>query len=551
MTALFFRCYGVTKRRIMTSYLLLRNNKESGPFTLNELVSQGLKAYDLVWANGKSAAWRYPGEIEELKPYAPAVEEQPYDRFYKKSTEKKEEPTQQTNPVAQNTQITESAPLTERPVKIEPVVTSPVPEPLPKEEPVEEPIIARTETVQEAAPAYSPKKSVYVTMPGQRIPQEAPIQKQKPAAAAAPIIPIVTESAPKSEYERYQPASTVIGDYSREVQQEKTISITENPVAAEIKYSQPLDEIKEMYVKTLQERKQRIANKAIILQTVKKAAVLLAIVGAGVLIGFTIKSNSGKQVIASASETSAKEPQLVPESQQEQPTSEVLAGEEITANENNNNTTASLPPLEMNENQWKIRTENKPRMKEVVKNEELIEEEQTPVTLKEIAEPEKEEIVYDKPETGVEMNQNTGERSRKTRTTTTPSEIENPTYENQQSNEGRKETRKSTPPISNRSLASQVSVRTNAYKIVAFGGIRDLQLTVYNDSKYVLDKVMVELQYLKPSEEPFRIDILQFKSVSPNGSLTIRMPDTNRGIKVRYRILNILSTQSAKDLADL
>src|SRR5688572_15888355 len=100
----------------------------------------------------------------------------------------------------------------------------------------------------------------------------------------------------------------------------------------------------------------------------------------------------------------------------------------------------------------------------------------------------------------------------------------------------------------NKSLASQVSVKTNDYQIVAFGGIRDLQLSVFNDSKYVLDKVLVELQYLKPSLEPFRVDIVTFKTVAPNGSLTIRMPDTNRGIKVRYRILNILSTQSAKDL---
>lgn len=44
----------------------------------------GIKPYDLVWLEGKSAAWRYPSEIEELKAHAPAVEEQPFDRFYKK-----------------------------------------------------------------------------------------------------------------------------------------------------------------------------------------------------------------------------------------------------------------------------------------------------------------------------------------------------------------------------------------------------------------------------------------------------------------------------------
>ena len=68
----------------MNKYLLLRDNKQTGPYSVEELISKGLKPYDLVWLDGKSAAWRYPSEIEELKAFAPAVEEQPYDRFYKK-----------------------------------------------------------------------------------------------------------------------------------------------------------------------------------------------------------------------------------------------------------------------------------------------------------------------------------------------------------------------------------------------------------------------------------------------------------------------------------
>jgi hypothetical protein len=66
-------------------YLLLRDNKQSGPLSLEELKTMGLKAYDLVWVEGKSAAWRYPCEIQELSAFAPAVEEQPFDRFYKKA----------------------------------------------------------------------------------------------------------------------------------------------------------------------------------------------------------------------------------------------------------------------------------------------------------------------------------------------------------------------------------------------------------------------------------------------------------------------------------
>src|SRR4051794_25853340 len=68
----------------MKQYRLLRNNKESGPYSAEELIQSGFKPYDLIWKDGKSAAWRYPGEMEEFKIYAPAVEEQPFDRFYKK-----------------------------------------------------------------------------------------------------------------------------------------------------------------------------------------------------------------------------------------------------------------------------------------------------------------------------------------------------------------------------------------------------------------------------------------------------------------------------------
>jgi len=63
----------------MSSYLLLRNNQESGPFTLDEVKSMSLKSYDLIWVVGKSAAWRYPGEIPELNSFAPSVPEQDED----------------------------------------------------------------------------------------------------------------------------------------------------------------------------------------------------------------------------------------------------------------------------------------------------------------------------------------------------------------------------------------------------------------------------------------------------------------------------------------
>ena len=81
----------------MSKYLLLRNNKQAGPYTLEEIKEMALKAYDLVWVEGKSAAWRYPGEIEELKSFAPLVEEQPFDRFFKKPSDQSSNTYKQTS----------------------------------------------------------------------------------------------------------------------------------------------------------------------------------------------------------------------------------------------------------------------------------------------------------------------------------------------------------------------------------------------------------------------------------------------------------------------
>ncbi|HZF66129.1 MAG TPA: hypothetical protein VEZ55_16680, partial [Chitinophagaceae bacterium] len=48
-------------------YLLLRNNIQSGPFTLTELANSAICSDDLVWILGKSNTWCYVDEIVELR----------------------------------------------------------------------------------------------------------------------------------------------------------------------------------------------------------------------------------------------------------------------------------------------------------------------------------------------------------------------------------------------------------------------------------------------------------------------------------------------------
>jgi hypothetical protein len=54
-------------------YLLLRNNQQTGPFTIGELLQQQLKPSDMIWIEGKTNAWTYLNELE-LAPFVKKTE---------------------------------------------------------------------------------------------------------------------------------------------------------------------------------------------------------------------------------------------------------------------------------------------------------------------------------------------------------------------------------------------------------------------------------------------------------------------------------------------
>lgn len=65
-------------------YLLLRNNQQSGPFTIGELWQQQLKPTDMIWIEGKSNAWTFLAELELTPFIASSLSEE-------KNTEKAED----------------------------------------------------------------------------------------------------------------------------------------------------------------------------------------------------------------------------------------------------------------------------------------------------------------------------------------------------------------------------------------------------------------------------------------------------------------------------
>ena len=70
----------------------------------------------LLWIEGRGGAWLYASEIDDLKSIAPAVEEQPYDRFYKgkekqsaTTTSSRQNTASSTNTAASNTATLEAS----------------------------------------------------------------------------------------------------------------------------------------------------------------------------------------------------------------------------------------------------------------------------------------------------------------------------------------------------------------------------------------------------------------------------------------------------------
>ena len=181
-------------------YSLLRNNKQSGPYSLEELLHLNLKPFDLVWVEGKSGGWSYPTEIDALKQHVSGVP---------KKEEKKVVAEKKNDFDATEKQITSTHPIS-----------------------AEEPAIITK---------HASVKHIYIKLPaGSKISE----------ASITPIISV--EESPEEKLERKAQAL-----------REKIQAFTENknqPKAdndLDTKYARSLDDIKEEYTSWLDNQKKR------------------------------------------------------------------------------------------------------------------------------------------------------------------------------------------------------------------------------------------------------------------------------------------------------
>ncbi|MDX1937959.1 MAG: hypothetical protein SFU21_12635 [Flavihumibacter sp.] len=430
----------------MSTYRLLRDNKESGPYSFDELTAKGFKAYDLVWVEGKSAGWRYPSELPEFKTMAPVVEEQPFDRFYKKPADE---------PTAPSVLEQKRLARLQKEKEAQQQYTKPQPAKT----------VTPTHTVAANPPATASIKAVaphiHVTLPV----SQTTVASTATAATKEPVKPVTNTTA------------------------QRTAQLSDNTTTA----TAVPNTILQTTAKPANTVTETIAYKQAGFNWTTYMGLgvgILTLLGLGIMIGMSVVKQQNELVKQQYIEQQLKPTQKQEPKETETPPATVavepmpVAG--VTEASHLNSGNAGNKPAAGLQN--KKETANKAAPAVVVTN-------------------------------------NNTDAEKPIATVATENTKNKPAL----------------PPAIN--LEKQVSVASNNYKVGAFGGITGLECTLNNQSKYSIDAVQVEVQYLLANDKVFKSSIIEFKDIAPGNRQTIALPKSNRGIKVNTRVIAVHSKE--------
>jgi hypothetical protein len=484
----------------MKMYLLLRNNKQSGPHSVDDLKSMGLKAYDLVWLEGKSAAWRYPSEIEELSSFAPAVEEQPFDRFFKRPS------AAASTAGANNSNDTGVSfrPTTQIPVAIE--------SQSPKSSPV-------------SSPMSPGKRIIYVTMPAGKSPagrettrdtsiREMPVRE--PAFKETPARePAFREPPTETNHRETSPHEPIMRETTASYARAAIEDYSAQPSAGQTTLVDYLPRRKSPKTRT-------------ITRFVAVGFCILALLAAGIFIGLSLNrdtlglpqkmvannairsngatgSGASPNSLPNGSTTNAEQPIVHPTVQQLQVPA-VMPPSASTHQE-----TAPAPATTPAVATRSVKTSLKTRQ--------------------------------DRSAHG-SVQYTTAPATKDSATTAIIPAMQREAVHRSDNAETHHDNLGTVDNEALRTaLANQISVGANSYSVGTFGGINDLQVTVTNRSAYPLDLVVVEVQYIQANKKVFKTEELHFRGVGAGSALMLEAPKSSRGIKVQYKVTTINSRE--------
>ena len=453
----------------------------------------GLKAYDLVWLEGKSAAWRYPSELEELKPFAPVVEEQPFDRFYRRSAP------DTTAANATGATLSTKAPAADAPIPVT-VETSKAPG----------------------------KRIIYVTMPAARntfttTRTEQARESIQPVSAARETAPVVREPAqPVREvahaaYEQAQPAR----EPAQPARESQTLFREDpNPATGSARPMQAGSRVIEDYsaqqagdqalIEEYFPRKKRSPQ---VVRLLTIAICILALLAAGIIIGL----NLNKATLGFPTRVAAKLPPATPDQAIIHPTAQQLPAPATTAPALSTDSAraAGTEPTGLDQP-----NAAPPTLAKATEKTPSLKQKERP------SHPKVNSPLPAKDSVGGTTVANAVHRA----------DIAEPYHNN---------TELADKEAIKAALASQVSVGANGYSVGTFGGITGLQVTVTNRSVYPLDLVIVEVQYIQANKKIFKTEDLYFRSIGAGSALMQEAPKSSRGVRVQYKIMSITSKEVA------
>lgn len=438
----------------------------------------GLKPYDLIWVDGKSAAWRYPGEVEELKSFAPVVEEQPYDRFYKK-------------PEAESTAAAVETPAATQPVmqQQQPVMQQPPVQPQPPQQQPQLPIQQPQQPTEKPARKEKEYKRVFVTLPSgaarqqpdakpaaettsnhsTHIQYQPPVQ-QPPAEIKKPEVKTSTDDV--SEKELYARKAAI----AKAAAEKAGFTTAKNGFGKKAIGEGETD----IYYPKKQSRFKGVPLAAMIIG-------MIAMTALGIFIGMSLDNNKGVSLIKRTDPVTPANNQhspLIPNEQQQ------------------DNGAAQNQTAQMVEDSIATTKIKKPAIKTA------------PLTKKNTA-------TTDTNQQDITANL--------------------PVKEEPKLNKEEAPQKRELPKVATPDLEKLVFVSNNDFEVGPFGGISKLALTVKNTSEYELTLVVVQLEYLKANKEVFKTENIYFRDVAANSTRTVDAPRTGRGNKINYKITLINS----------
>ena len=472
-------------------YRLLRNNKESGPFTALQLKEMGLKPYDLLWTEGRGAAWQYASELNELKDFAPLVEDQPFDRFFKRKEDKEAE--QQT-----------------------------------------------TVAVKKTKPRFriSGDKVIMVEAGNMEVANNGLIKETMPVRMVAEM-PVKEKAADAPEwqntYSEWQP------------QPQKKEVKTEEPVAIETKYSESLDDLKKRYAeKVLSEKsgKSSSLSSASVKQNIM-AAVALIVLTVGGYIGYTLKQKdaavtTGKPVveradIAGDNSLSTQQPDNSTDAsntvQNNLPSNNITgkntetSGAANAGKTNAEKSSALLTSTKENNTKLSVTAPQKKDASAVVKT-------TTGLPDKTTGKP----AVIDNKET-VKTSNNTVDRK---------PNVSQPTTTTAKGNSGNSivPAQVIAPPVVKQTSNKQIGDYVSVKKLGGSGSsVQNVRLLVSNVSDFPIDLAVVDIQYFDSKGKYQKGETMYVKDINGGNNVEVRVPDSDKSSSIKYKVSMVQADQ--------